>query len=219
MTPRVLPLGDAGLEVTFADAFREEAYRQAHHLFQILRGAEVPAVTDVVLAWTSVAVYWDPYARHCDLLPRLLRLIEEAHPPAPSESAAQTGDLFRVPVRYGGDLGPDLADVASCHGCSPEEIVRRHTAKPFMVYFLGFSPGFPYLRMDAGLSTPKLPTPRPRITPGSVWIGGEVGGIYSIGTPGGGRIIGRADVPLFHDGVPVLSPGDWIQFEAAGVSR
>ncbi len=218
MTPRILPLGDVGLEVTFADAFQEEAYRQAYAVFEELRGARVPGVTDVVLAWTSVAVYWDPYVERSDMVSRLSHLIQGVRYPTPPQSAERGGELFHVPVYYGGELGPDLADVASYHGCSPEEIVQRHTAQPFRVYFLGFSPGFPYLRMDTGMATPKLSRPRPRIKPGSVWIGGEVGGIYSIGTPGGGRIIGWTDISLFHEGVPVLSPGDWVKFEAAQVS-
>jgi KipI family sensor histidine kinase inhibitor len=123
-----------------------------------------------------------------------------------------------VAVRYGGEDGPDLDDVAAHVGRSPDEVVARHAASEYVVAFIGFSPGFPYLLgMPAELATPRLDSPRTRVAPGSVGVGGPYTGIYPSATPGGWRVIGRADVELFdatREPPALLAPGDRVRFVA-----
>ena len=123
---------------------------------------------------------------------------------------------LEIPVKYGGECGPDLEDVARHTGLSPAEVVRLHASAEYLVYFLGFSPGFPYLGgLPPQLATPRLSAPRKKVSAGSVAIGGSQTGIYSVDTPGGWRIIGRTSVCLFDAGAnppALLRAGDYIRF-------
>jgi KipI family sensor histidine kinase inhibitor len=123
-----------------------------------------------------------------------------------------------VPVCYGGDLGPDLEEVARAVALPPEEVVARHAAPVYRVHLLGFTPGFPYLGgMDPRLSCPRLPTPRLRVVAGSVGIAGAQTGVYPVESPGGWRLVGRTPLALF-DPSPgarrpfLLAPGDGLRF-------
>ena len=137
----------------------------------------------------------------------------DAAPLAPSR-------LVEIPVRYGGEFGPDLEDVARAHGLTAEEVIRIHSSGDYIVYFVGFAPGFPYLGgMSAAIATPRLPTPRRRVPVGSVAIGGFQTGIYSVPSPGGWRIIGRTSLELFRPGrdpLTLLEMGDHVRFIASG---
>jgi KipI family sensor histidine kinase inhibitor len=119
-------------------------------------------------------------------------------------------------VRYGGFDGPDLPAVARIAAMTEEGVVRAHCASTYVVGFIGFSPGFPYLLgLNERLVTPRLDTPRPRVEPGSVGLGGAYTGVYPRATPGGWRLIGRTDVELFDpDRKPpsLLKPGDRVRF-------
>jgi len=124
-----------------------------------------------------------------------------------------------IPVVYGGESGPDLAFVAAHTGLSADEVIRRHTAPTYTVYFIGFTPGFPYLGgMDVRLTAPRLETPRARVPAGSVGIAGPQTGVYPLESPGGWRIIGRTHLPLFDLSAQppsLLSPGDEVRFVRA----
>ena len=114
--------------------------------------------------------------------------------------------------------GPDLADVAAHCGLSTEEVVRRHTGADYVVYFIGFQPGFAYLGgLDEALHTPRRAEPRVAVPAGSVGIGGAQTGIYPLATPGGWQLIGRTALPLFDpqaEPPTLLAPGDRVRFVA-----
>jgi len=129
---------------------------------------------------------------------------------------AQTPRLVDIPVCYGGELGPDLEAVAA-HCClTAAQVVERHTEPEYLVYFLGFSPGFPYLGgLDPALGTPRLENPRKSVPAGSVAIGGIQAGIYPMSSPGGWRIIGRTPMRLFDPSLrppELLHMGDRLRF-------
>lgn len=132
-----------------------------------------------------------------------------------------TGRVVEIPVRYGGADGPDLADVAAHTGLSPQEVVRRHSEGRYLVYFLGFQPGFAYLGgLDPALATPRRAEPRLAVPAGAVGIGGEQTGIYPAVAPGGWQLIGHTDTVLFdprRDPPALLSPGDTVRFVIAAV--
>ncbi len=133
----------------------------------------------------------------------------------PAALAAAPAREVEIPVRYDGE---DLGAVARLHGMTESELARRHAAGKYFVHCLGFAPGFPYLGgLDPTLHTPRRPVPRPRVTAGSVGIGGEHTGIYSIGSPGGWNLIGTTPLRLFDPGATgaaafLLRAGDAVRF-------
>jgi KipI family sensor histidine kinase inhibitor len=126
-----------------------------------------------------------------------------------------------MPVAYGGEYGPDMANVSSHTKLDEREIIERHTARDYYCYMLGFTPGFSYLGgLDEKLATPRLKTPRALIPAGSVGIAGSQTGAYSIDSPGGWQLIGRTPLRLFDpqnsENPTLVDAGDWIRFR--GVS-
>ncbi|MBT1446253.1 5-oxoprolinase subunit PxpB [Shewanella sp. JM162201] len=128
------------------------------------------------------------------------------------------GKLHRIPVRYGGDTGPDLAEVARLHQVSEQDIIRAHCSAEYRVLFMGFLPGFAYLGgLPEQLHTPRRAEPRLQVAAGSVGIGGSQTGIYPATAPGGWQLIGHTQVPLFDAAATepcLLAPGDRLQFVA-----
>lgn len=121
-----------------------------------------------------------------------------------------------IPVTYGGEFGPDLEEVAQLCGMTPKQVVEQHSAAPYVVFFLGFQPGFAYLGgLPDALHAPRRSEPRLSVAQGSVGIGGAQTGIYPLVTPGGWQIIGRTSLALFnpHEFPPtLLRPGDNVRF-------
>jgi len=126
-------------------------------------------------------------------------------------------------VCYGGEFGPDLEGVAQLHGITSDKVIQLHTSKTYLVYFLGFVPGFAYLgELPAALSTPRHATPRRKVLAGSVGIAGNQTGVYPCETPGGWRLLGRTPLTMFsldhpayekNSGLSLLSIGDHVRFK------
>jgi KipI family sensor histidine kinase inhibitor len=127
----------------------------------------------------------------------------------------------QIPVAYGGDDGPDLTDVAAHTGLAPDEVVRRHCAGEYVVYLLGFLPGFAFMGgLPPELATPRRAEPRTAVPARSVGIGGEQTGIYPLASPGGWNLIGRTPLELFDPSAKeptLLRPGDRVRFVAESV--
>lgn len=210
--PRILPVGEAAFTVEFGAAVDESLVARVQALDAALAAAPIPGVRETVPTYRSLLVVYDPHIT----APAVIRS-------ALAEAAAQLasrplpeGRLVEIPVRYGGDAGPDLEAVARHHGITPAEVIALHTAPTYRVALLGFAPGFAYLLgLDSRLATPRLATPRTRVPPGSVGIAGDQTGIYALSTPGGWRIIGRTEISLFDPFRPepfYLQAGDRVQF-------
>lgn len=137
-------------------------------------------------------------------------------------SAGSEGRTVEIPVVYGGNVGPDLDNVARHTGLSTREVIERHSNAEYVVYFLGFLPGFAYMGgLDASLATPRHTTPRVSIPAGSVGIGGEQTGIYPMASPGGWQLIGRTALQLFDPSQQpptLLRPGDRVRFTVERVA-
>lgn len=135
-------------------------------------------------------------------------------------TAVEAGATHEIPVVYGGEAGPDLAQVCTALGIDRDEFVRRHTASAFRVAMLGFTPGFAYLDGTAtSLAVPRRETPRRLVPAGSIGIAGERTGIYALDGPGGWQIVGRTAVTLFDAGAAEpfrLEAGDRVRFVKAG---
>ena len=136
-------------------------------------------------------------------------------------ATAIEGRQIEIPVRYGGEDGPDLADVAAHTGLTPAEVVQRHAAADYIVYFLGFLPGFAFMGgLPTALATPRRAEPRTAVPARSVGIGGEQTGIYPLVSPGGWQLIGRTSIELFdpkNEPPTLLRPGDRVRFVAESV--
>jgi KipI family sensor histidine kinase inhibitor len=207
-------LGDAALAATMADADPLVANSRVHRVADAVRAARVPGVRDVVPGMRELVVHIDP--RRCDV-PWLERVLQTAaaHPPA---GDVAPGPVIDIPVAYGGADGPDLGAVATACRLHPDDVCQRHAATEYVVCFIGFLPGFPYLGpLDATLRLPRRRSPRPAVPAGSVAIAGEYTGIYPWSSPGGWHLIGRTDVRLFDlaaEPPAALSAGARVRFLA-----
>jgi KipI family sensor histidine kinase inhibitor len=134
--------------------------------------------------------------------------------------ALDSGPEHLVPVWYDPMVGPDLPRLAALSGLSIGEVIRRHCAKPYRVFALGFTPGFAFMGLvEPALAAPRLTTPRQRVAAGSVGIGERQTAIYPSPSPGGWNLLGRTPLVLFADGKSLFSPGDTVRFEAIGRDR
>ncbi|GAA4864014.1 5-oxoprolinase subunit PxpB [Luteimonas vadosa] len=217
-------LGEDALLLRLGDSVDASTNLRVHRLAESIAARRPPWLVDLVPAYASLAVFVDPahFDAGVDPLVEPGRWLADC-----AEASAVAGDgggaLIEIPVRYGGEDGPDLDAVAAEAGMSPREAVALHCAGDYRVAMLGFAPGFPYLiGLDPRLATPRLATPRPRVPAGSVGIGGAQTGIYPRSGPGGWRLIGRTDLRLFdatRDPPATLSPGDRVRFVPVGGSR
>ena len=175
------------------------------------RLVDVPEVVEAIPGMNNITVVLrEPQALALDAIERLQRWWEE------SEALEPESRNIDIPVIYGGEAGPDLALVARHANLSEKQVVELHASVDYVVWFLGFQPGFPYLGgLPDVLATPRRAEPRLRVPAGSVGIGGVQTGIYPLQTPGGWNLIGRTDVPLFNPSLPepvLLRPGDTLRF-------
>jgi KipI family sensor histidine kinase inhibitor len=214
---RIVRAGDSVTIVEFADRIDERVNDEAIALSNLVERARLAGVRDVVPTYRSVAVYFDPLRTDFAALQDLLSQASQhrAGEPTPGRAA---GAPVRIPVRYGGEHGPDLGEVAAFAGLSEADVVARHVATTYRVFMMGFVPGFPYMgTVDPAIAAPRRPTPRVRVPAGSVGIAGSQTGIYPTETPGGWQLIGRTDMPLFDlsRAEPfLLKAGDAVEFYA-----
>ena len=206
----IRPASDRAVLVRFGEEISVEAHRQVLRLMVALGGPE-SGILNLHPGYASVLIDFDPRRRtHSDIEQLILERMKTA------AAALPEGRTVEVPVEYGGDCGPDLEEVARYAGMTAERVVELHAWAEYLVYFLGFSPGFPYLGgMPPELATPRLAAPRKTVPAGSVAIGGAQTGIYPMASPGGWRIIGRTPLQLFDaDARPpaLLRMGDRVRF-------
>jgi KipI family sensor histidine kinase inhibitor len=210
----ILPASDSSLLVEFGGIISPEFHARVLALFRALLAENDPRIRNLHPAYASLLIDFDPLRLpHEELAAHVRELIDAAPPPNPAPIRTIT-----IPVCYDAEFGPDLADVASHHGISIEEVIRLHSSPTYLVYFLGFSPGFAYLGgLPQQLRTPRLATPRIRVPAGSVAIAGDQTGVYPSDSPGGWRLIGRTPLRMFDASAnpPTrLQPGDLVKFTA-----
>ena len=212
-TVRYLTLGDQGLIVEFGNAISPEISAKVRGMYLAVLESGIPGITELNPTYRSLMVGYDPavilYGELVAQLKSLEGQIGEMSLPKPN--------ILVVPTLYGGeDYGPDMKTVMAASALSQEEIISIHTGKDYLVYMLGFTPGFSYLGgMDPRIETPRLKNPRVRIPGGSVGIAGKQTGIYSIDGPGGWQLIGRTPIKIYdpYREKPILhKAGDYIRF-------
>lgn len=210
---KILCAGDCAVTVEFENEISPGTNGLVLALDAALQAAQIKGMTETVPAYRSLLVYYDPCVAGYAEIERQIRQLSENL----NAAHAVSNRVVRIPVCYGGKYGEDLADVAQHTGLTAEEVVRLHSAETYLIYMLGFLPGFAYLGgMNPKLATPRLDTPRKVIPAGSVAIGGQQTGIYPMPSPGGWRLIGRTPIKPYdpHRAEPFLyRAGDSILFE------
>ncbi|WP_263263928.1 allophanate hydrolase subunit 1 [Pseudomonas sp. RIT-PI-S] len=180
-------------------------------LDQRLRAAFGAALIDTVPSYTTVMVQFDVLSLSPgEARERVLRAVADLTP-----VALGGGRKHVVPVWYDPSVGPDLPRLAELSGLAVEEVIRRHCAKAYKVFALGFTPGFAFMGLvEPALAAPRLATPRQRVAAGSVGIGERQTAVYPSVSPGGWNLLGRTPVTLFAEGKSLFSPGDSVRFHA-----
>ena len=173
----------------------------------------IQGIINIHPGYTSMLFTLDKMANIDDTIQAVensLDMVQNSEPPE--------AKLVEVPVLYGGNYGKDIQRVVQFSRLSEDEIIQRHQSGNYLVYFLGFSPGFPYIGgMDQDLKTPRLQTPRKRVPQGSVAIAGGQTGIYPFPSPGGWNLIGRTPLKIFNISNPknsLIQMGDKVQFKS-----
>ena len=209
---RIVTAGDQALAVEFEERIDPAIAARGAALADALATAYVPGIQDIVPTYRSVTVYFDPLLTDERALAQAVQSVMRQ--PTASQRAARPA--IEIPVCYGGDFGPDLANVAAFGGVSEAEAIVLHSSVTYRVMMLGFMPGFAYMAtVDPRIAAPRLDSPRRHVARGSVAVAREQTGIYPGDTPGGWQVIGRAPVRPFDLSRPdpfLFRAGDQVRF-------
>lgn len=219
--PRLTPVGERCLAVAFGDQLSVEVNLRVCEFASRVRAAGWDFITDVVPSFVAVGLHYRPEALPLRTGQTPLTALEDivmallAAPPAAGIAGPRT---VEIPVCYGGDWGPDLAELAGRAATTPEDLVRQHTEVVGRVFMVGFAPGHPYLGLwgDA-FDVPRRGTPRTRVPAGTVAVANRQCVIYPYELPGGWNLIGRTPLVLFDPALAepcLLAPGDRVRFVA-----
>lgn len=207
------PLGDSAVVMQFGDVISKTINLQVRAVAAWLDEYTFEGFVEYVPAFTSITIYYEPWLLNYREM--ILLLQEMAGNIADTEMQEQS-EVLTIPVHYGGAMGPDLEYVANYHHIGIDEVIAIHTQPEYLVYMMGFAPGFPYLGgMDERIATPRKESPRSKIPKGAVGIAGSQTGIYPMETPGGWQLIGQTPLELFDAGKEepaLLKAGDRIRF-------
>lgn len=213
--PRYASQGDAALLVYLGRGIDPDLNQRVRGLAAALAARPIAGVREVLAAYCCLQVQFDPLAIH----PDAVRAWIGEHLAKLPHTTAGGGRVVEAPVVYGGEHGPDLDFVAGRAGVTPQEVIARHSAPDYLCYLVGFSPAFPFLGgMDPGLACPRLESPRPDLPVGAVGIGGAQTGLYTLGGPGGWRIIGRTPLLVYdprRHPAGLIQAGDRVRFRPA----
>lgn len=193
----VVPYGEGALLVRLGERIEPATNARVHALARLLRGSSL-AIGEPLPAYASLLVPFDPLAADAAAVEAAVRDALGAAAEIADGWSQDERPPLEIVVRYGGDDGPDLAEVAQRAGLVPAQVIELHASVVYRAYMLGFAPGFGYLgELPAALELPRRATPRPRVPAGSVAIAGRQTAVYPLATPGGWHLIGRTAARLW----------------------
>jgi inhibitor of KinA len=216
---QIRPASDQSLLVYFGEQITLRVHQRVRRLLHLLEREPIAGIRNLNPAYCSILISFDALKLdHGELEAMLLgylQRLDAVHLPE--------GRELQVPTCYGGEFGPDLNYVAGLHGMTPAQVIELHASVTYIVYFLGFVPGFAYLgELPEALATPRLDSPRRSTPPGSVGIAGNQTGVYPFAAPGGWRLIGRTPIAMFRPdrkAMNFLSIGDRVRFTPISAAR
>ena len=213
MKPTISPVGDCAISIDFGQVIDPKINRHIRQTIERIQELKLDGITELVPTYCALLIQYDAmlysYSDICNFMEPLLE-------PSATDDANERVTVIEIPTVYGGEFGPDLGFVASHNNLSEDEVVAIHSGTDYLVYMLGFIPGFTYLGgMDPRIATPRLSSPRTLIPAGSVGIAGEQTGTYPSDSPGGWQIIGRTPVTMYDmskEQAALLSAGDYVRY-------
>lgn len=227
---KIEPFGDQAVRVIFGNQIAPEIQLKINQFTRLFDCKPFSGFIEYVPAYTNVVFYYNPIivsesgrkdrSAQRQVINYLMNVSKRMDDHSDSDEKRR---IVHIPVCYGKDFGPDLEEVAELHHFSTNAVIEKHSAPKYLVYMLGFAPGFPFLGgLPEELATPRRATPRLKIAAGSVGIAGKQTGAYPLDSPGGWQIIGRTPVPLFTpkaDPPTLLSAGDLVKFDPISVQE
>ena len=213
MKPTISPVGDCAISIDFGQVIDPKINRHIRQTIERIKELQLEGIIELVPTYCALLVEYDAmlysYSDICNIIEPTL---EEGM----TDTTNELLTVVEVPTVYGGDFGPDLSFVASHNHLSGDEVISIHSGTDYLVYMLGFIPGFTYLGgMDPRIATPRLSSPRTLIPAGSVGIAGEQTGTYPSDSPGGWQIIGRTPVTMYDMSkaqAALLNAGDYVRY-------
>lgn len=213
MKPTISPVGDCAISIDFGQVIDPKINRHIRQTIERIQALQLDGIIELVPTYCALLVQYDAmlysYADMC-------HIIEPIFSESITDNDNEKVTVIEIPTVYGGEFGPDLGFVASHNNLSEEEVIAIHSGTDYLVYMLGFIPGFTYLGgMDPSIATPRLSSPRTLIPAGSVGIAGEQTGTYPSDSPGGWQIIGRTPVTMYDmskEQAALLSAGDYVRY-------
>lgn len=209
---KILTAGDSSLLIEFGKEISPEINKRISATVQLMKEQHIEGVVDVIPAFASLLINYDPRVIAYDkLVKRMKHLLK-------MDAKVETGKkrIFEIPVCYGGEFGPDLENIAKHANLTEQEVIDIHSSRDYLIYMLGFLPGFCYLGgLDERIYTPRLVNPRIKIEAGSVGIGGSQTGIYPLESPGGWQLMGKTPVKTYDPEreTPIMvEAGNYIRF-------
>ena len=213
MKPTISPVGDRAISIDFGQVIDPTINRHIRQTIERIKALQLEGIIELVPTYCALLVEYDAmlysYSEICNIIEPTL---EEGMTNTTNELVT----VAEVPTVYGGEFGPDLSFVASHNHLSEAGVISIHSGTDYLVYMLGFIPGFTYLGgMDPRIATPRLSSPRTLILAGSVGIAGEQTGTYPSDSPGGWQIIGRTPVTMYDMSkaqAALLNAGDYVRY-------
>ena len=213
MKPTISPVGDCAISIDFGQVIDPKINRHIRQTIERIQELKLDGITELVPTYCALLIQYDAmlysYSDICKLMEPMLE-------PSATDNANERVTVIEIPTVYGGEFGPDLGFVASHNNLTEDEVVAIHSGTDYLVYMLGFIPGFTYLGgMDPRIATPRLSSPGTLIPAGSVGIAGEQTGTYPSDSPGGWQIIGRTPVTMYDmskEQAALLSAGDYVRY-------
>ena len=211
---RYLVGGDSAVCVEFGNEISPEINKKIRAFKIAVENSDIPGIVETVPTYRSLLVHYHPevigFKALTEKFDKLMGSLSSIPIPPPT--------VIEIPVLYGGEMGPDIENVAEHNHKTVEEVIKIHTSEEYLIYMIGFIAGFPYLGgMSKEIATPRLKSPRVKIEGGSVGIAGEQTGIYPVASPGGWQLIGRTPLKLYdadREKPVLLEAGQYIKFAA-----
>lgn len=211
---RYLVAGDSAVCVEFGNEISPEINKKIRAFKIAVEKSDIPGIVETVPTYRSLLVHYHPevieFKALTEKFDKLMGSLSSIPIPPPT--------VIEIPVLYGGEMGPDIENVAEHNHKTVEEVIKIHTSEEYLIYMIGFIAGFPYLGgMSKEIATPRLKSPRVKIEGGSVGIAGEQTGIYPVASPGGWQLIGRTPLKLYdadREKPVLLEAGQYIKFAA-----